>query len=232
MLTSLMVLLFFAGNLFAQHSIKHSGKADWQLIFRERFSQPLDTSLWHIELQPSPGSFAETRKGKLVLQTDGGVTVWLKEKLKGNIRICYDRKVIMKGGPKDRLSDLNQFWMASDPTGAAFFSRDGKLEAYNNLQLYYVGMGGNYNKTTRFRKYDGKENRELIAEYTDSSHLLEANKWYHIEIVVQDDDVSFWVNQQKYFSLRDPAVLEEGYFGFRSTKSNQLIDNLKVYQLK
>lgn len=211
--------------------VDHRDNAAAQLIFQDNFENALDTSLWQVELKPAPGEFAGTRNGKLILETDGGVTVWLKKKLKGNIRISYDRKVILNGGAKDRLSDLNQFWMASDPQRTEFFTRDGKLEAYDDLKLYYVGMGGNYNKTTRFRKYDGKGNRELIAEYTDSAHLLEANKVYHITLVVNHGEVSFLVNGQKYFSYQDQQVLEEGYFGFRSTKSNQEIYNLKIYQL-
>jgi len=202
-----------------------------RLIFSDDFHQTLDTAIWQIELQESPGSFAGAQDGKLILRTGKGVTVWLKKKLKGNIRISYDRKVIVNGGVMDRLSDLNQFWMASDPVTKKLSGRNGELDAYNSLQLYYVGMGGNYNSTTRFRKYDGKGNRELLAEYADQSHLLIANKLYHIETIVENGEVSFWVDQQKYFSYTDAAVLKEGYFGFRSTKSNQEIYNLRIYQI-
>lgn len=202
-----------------------------QLIFKDSFEQALDTVNWHVELQPSLGSEVKTEKGKLILKTGAGVTVWYKQKLSGNVKISYDRTVVVQGGAMDRLSDLNQFWMASDPAGSQFFQKNGVLESYNDLQLYYVGMGGNSNKTTRFRKYDGKGNRDLIAEYTDAAHLLKANQLYHIDLVVQNGEVSYWVDHEKYFSFHDPDVLKEGYFGFRSTKSNQEISALRIVKL-
>lgn len=57
------------------------------------------------------------QNGQLQLDSEGGLTVSCREKLKGDIRISFDRMVVIKGGPHDRLSDLNQFWMANDPAG-------------------------------------------------------------------------------------------------------------------
>lgn len=225
--TSFLTLFFALTFLLPVYSQQSAGK----LIIRENFKHALDTAQWQVELQDSVGAYVGAKNGKLILKTNGGVTVWLKKKLQGNLKISYDRSVVVKGGKMDRLSDLNQFWMASDPSNRNLFTRNGKLEAYDNLQLYYVGMGGNYNTTTRFRKYDGKGNRDLIAEYADASHLLLANKIYHIELMVNDGVVSYRVDQQQYFSYKDENVLKSGYFGFRSTKSNQEISNLKVYQL-
>ena len=43
-----------------------------------------------------------------------GLTLWRKEKMSGRVTIEYDACVVVeKEG--DRLSDLNCFWMASDP---------------------------------------------------------------------------------------------------------------------
>ncbi len=43
-----------------------------------------------------------------------GLTLWRNEKMSGNVTIEYDACVLdQKEG--DRLSDLNCFWMASDP---------------------------------------------------------------------------------------------------------------------
>jgi rhamnogalacturonan endolyase len=71
-----------------------------------------------------------------------------------------------------------------------------------------------------------------LKEYTDRNHLLLPNKEYHIAIEVINNTVRFIVNGETYFEYNDPAVLREGYFGFRSTKSRQAIDWIKVYQLK
>jgi len=202
------------------------------LICADDFNDALDSSKWIIEMAPAPNSSVYNQKGNLVLDTKGGVTVWLNHPLTNNIRIEYDRKVVVAGGVNDRLSDLNQFWMAHDPRNANLFTRSGVLESYDSLQLYYVGMGGNSNRTTRFRKYEGNGQRTLIQEFTDSTHLLQPNKVYHITIIVNNGTTSFWVDDKCYFTYNDPAPLKEGYFGFRSTKSRQQISKFRVYQLE
>lgn len=201
-----------------------------ELIFSDDFTT-LDSNLWKAEIAPQPGSEVYTKDGQLFLDTKGGVTVWLNKKLSGNIRIEYTRKVLAEGDKNDRLSDLNTFWMATDPKNNNLFTRDGVLESYDSLLLYYVGMGGNTNKTTRFRKYQGNGERTLLKEYTDTEHLLQPNKLYTISVEVKGNTVSYAVDGNTYFSYEDPNVLKEGYFGFRSTKSRQAIDNIKVYTL-
>jgi len=201
-----------------------------KLIFSDDFTTR-NANSWVVEMAPEPNSFVFSGDNKLVLDTKGGVTVWLNRLLKQNIRIEYDRKVVMAGGINDRLSDLNNFWMASDPRNKDLFTRNGVLESYDSLQLYYVGMGGNSNRTNRFRKYEGNGERRLIQEYTDTAHLLQANKLYHIAIVVKDGVTSFWVDGQCYFTYKDPSPLQQGYFGFRSTKSHQEISRFRIYQL-
>lgn len=201
------------------------------LLFKDDFKS-LDTAKWVAEIAPQPNSIVYVKDGKLVLDTKGGVTVWFKEKLKGDIRIEFTRTVVMDGGTNDRLSDLNMFWMATDPANANLFKRNGVLESYDSLQLYYVGMGGNSNSTTRFRKYQGNGERTLLQEYKDKEHLLEANKQYNIAIEVKGNTTSVTVNGVPFFIYNDPAILREGYFGFRSTKSRQVIDSFRVYKIK
>jgi rhamnogalacturonan endolyase len=201
------------------------------LIYSDDFTTSLDTSRWIVEMAPAPNSSVYTKDNKLVLDTKGGVTVWLNQLLSKNIRIEYDRKVVVADGANDRLSDLNNFWMAKDPRNKNLFTRNGVLESYDSLQLYYVGMGGNSNRTNRFRKYEGNGERRLLLEYTDQAHLLQANKVYHIAIVVKNGVTSFWVDGQCYFFYNDAAPLLQGYFGFRSTKSHQEITKFRVYQL-
>ena len=202
------------------------------LLFSDDFEHALDTSVWLSEIAPQPPARVYTANGKLVLDTKGGVTVWLRKRLKGNLRIEYERTVPLEGSTNDRLSDLNQFWMAGDPRNPDLFTRNGVLEAYDSLLLYYVGMGGNSNKTTRFRKYEGNGERRLLQEYTDSSHLLQAGRTYHITTIVKDGTTQYMVDGQTWFSFTDPAPLREGYFGFRSTKSRQLIEGIKIYRIK
>ena len=224
-LFSLLLIL----SIFNPACSQKAGKEN--LIFSDDFTTSLDTNLWKAEIAPQPDSKVYTKDGHLLLDTKGGVTVWLNKKLSGNIRIEYTRKVVVDSGKNDRLSDFNTFWMATDPKNSNLFTRDGVLESYDSLLLYYVGMGGNTNKTTRFRKYQGNGERTLLKEYTDAGHLLQPNKVYIISVEIKGNTVSYSVDGNIYFSYDDPDVLKEGYFGFRSTKSRQAIDNIKVYQL-
>lgn len=212
--------------------IAFAQKEKAKLIFSDEFNERLDTSVWKTEITPLPNSSVYLNSGQLFLDTKGGVTVWLNKRLKGNIRIEYTRKVLVDSGTNDRLSDLNSFWMATDPKNKNLFTRDGVLESYDSLKMYYVGMGGNTNSTTRFRKYQGNGDKTLLQEYKDKAHLLEANKEYHITIEVINGVVRYIVNGGTYFEYKDTSVLKEGYFGFRSTKSRQSVDWIKVYQLK
>ena len=206
---------------------------DWskgKRLYRDNFKGELKN--WVIETPSAPGSKVLSVNNKLMINVKGGATVWLKQKLSGNILIEYTQRVILQGGPNDRLSDLNQFWMASDPKNPNLFTRSGAFPEYDNLLLYYVGFGGNNNTTTRFRKYDGTGNRVLHQDLTDPAHLLQPNKEYKIRIVVFNGRTSFAVNGEEYFSYQDPEPLREGYFGFRTVHSHQEIYDFHIYRLK
>lgn len=222
----LLLFIFLPCSVYSQNT--EEGK----LIFSDDFNLLLDKKTWIAEIAPQPDSRVYVKEGQLILDTRGGVTVWLNKKLSGNIRIEYTRKVLIDTGKNDRLSDLNSFWMATDPKNKNLFTRNGVLESYDSLQLYYAGMGGNTNSTTRFRKYEGNGERTLLKEYKDSAHLLQSNKLYTISIEVRDKTVRYSVNGELFFEYNDPAILKEGYFGFRSTKSRQAIEQVKIYQLK
>ena len=230
--TGCAILFFFTFSFFTLASCTFSREQpsdDKTLILEESFDS-LDSTLWLAEIAPAPASSVYVQDGKLWLDTYGGVAVWLTKPLEGNIEIEYERTVVLDSGTNDRLSDLNQFWMATDPSGKSIFSRSGVFEEYDSLSLYYVGMGGNINSTTRFRKYDGTGAKPLLYERND--RLLEANRTYHIRTVVKDSITTFWVDGELLFSHKDPRPLSQGYFGFRSTYSRQAIDNFKIYQIE
>ncbi|MEJ6978878.1 DUF6250 domain-containing protein [Pedobacter sp. P351] len=169
---------------------------------------------------------------KLHIDVAAGATVWLNKKLKGNYLLQYNRIVKVDSGVNDRLSDFNQFWMATDPKNPRIFTRSGVFEEYDSLSMYYIGMGGNTNKTSRFRKYYGDGRKPLLQEYLDKEHLLMPNREYLITLVVKDGLNEFYVDDEKYFSFKDDKPLKEGYFGFRTTESRQEIKNLRIYSLK
>ena len=201
-----------------------------KLLYKENFSRRLNN--WILEYRRSDASDITIKNRKLVIDVDGGATVWFSRKLAGDIMITYKRKVVMQQGRNDRLSDLNMFWMATDPRNDQLFTRSGTFTEYDSLSLYYAGIGGNRNTTTRFRKYSGAGERNLFRDLTNKAHLLEANKWYKIKIIVFQGHTRILVNNQLFFSFDDPKPLKEGYFGFRTTESRQVIDDFRVYALK
>ena len=168
-----------------------------------------------------------------------GLTLWRKEKMKGRVTIEYDACVVVeKEG--DRLSDLNCFWMASDPEYPDNLWkrekwRNGIFQNCYSLQLYYMGYGGNYNSTTRFRRYDGNKaaitesglRPAILKEYTDTDHLLKANHWYHIKITNENNRVSYYIDGTRLVDFRDAEPLTEGWFGFRTTLSRTRITNFR-----
>jgi len=168
---------------------------------------------------------------RLVIDVNSGATIWYKKKLSGNLLIEFNRKVVMADGANDRLSDFNFFWMATDPRDEDLFTRDGTFAQYDSLSLYYVGIGGNYNSTTRFRKYMGNGERFLLREKNDEQHLLQPNRSYFIKIIVCNGTTKVFVDGEEYFSYVDPSPITEGYFGFRTVKSRQEIEDIRIYQL-
>jgi len=153
---------------------------------------------WKVESE-SPDYKVTFRGDTAEIFSPKGLTLWRKEKMSGKVTIEYDACVVVeKEG--DRLSDLNCFWMASDPQYPDnLWKREKRrsgifLNCYS-LQLYYLGYGGNHNSTTRFRRYDGNEagitdanaRPAILKEYTDEDHLLKANHWYHIKITNENN---------------------------------------------
>jgi lysophospholipase L1-like esterase len=199
------------------------------LLYQDDFDGPLTGYI--SEYARKPGNKVANVDGRLLLDVDSGATVWLDKPLSGNLLIAYTRRVVVEGGPNDRLSDLNHFWMAQDPHRASLFTRSGAFEEYDDLDLYYAGIGGNDNTTTRMRRYgDGK--RELVGERLAPTDLLEANRDYRIEILVRDGCTRMRVDGRDLFTYHDPRPLTRGYFGFRTTWSRQTIDGLTIHHIK
>jgi rhamnogalacturonan endolyase len=205
---------------------EHSAK---KLLFSENFEA--NNNNWISELEHPSTSSVAINNGKLDISTSAGATVWFREKLSGNIMITYDAFVKNDGGVYDRVSDLNAFWMATDPKNDNLFTRNGKFSAYDDLNLYYSGIGGHDNTTTRFRKYQSLGEKPVLREYLDQDHLLNGNTLYKIKILVNKGRTQFYVNDELYFDFTDSRPYREGYFAFRTTKSHQLMDNFSVYRL-
>ena len=129
------------------------------------------------------------------------MTVWFRHELKGPVMISYDATAVSAGGANDRVSDLNSFWMATDPASPKdIFAhpRSGAFAGYNSLRMYYVGLGGNGNTTTRFRRYIGDtverpllpENDLSVAEHPEKG--IVANKSQRVTLVADGGLIQYW----------------------------------------
>lgn len=200
-------------------------------------SATADLAHWAVEQMP--GGSVKTQDGALIIEDAGGCTVWYRGPMTAPVEIRYDVTVVAHGGPHDRVSDVNCFWMANDPKapdGCPFapgHGRSGKFTQYDSLQTYYVGMGGNTNSTTRFRRYDGNGAKPLLPEYDlrAPQFLLQPNHTYHLRIMVEDGTTEYWRDGVKFFSFHDPAPLTRGWFAIRTVKSHLEIRNFETVAL-
>jgi hypothetical protein len=189
----------------------------------------------HWAVEQVAGGRVSIAKGALTIEDVGGCTIWWREKLTVPVVISYEATVVDQGGPFDRVSDLNCFWMATDPRRPDLLApghpRTGKFEEYNALRTYYVGQGGNHNTTTRFRRYAGGGEKPLLPEHDqrDRSVLLEGNRAYRITLMaLADGTVRYYRDDVLIFEFKDPAPLREGYFALRTVQSHLRIRNFKV----
>lgn len=187
---------------------------------------------WTVESESADYSVTTLGGDTLDIRAPKGFTLWYNSKLKGDVTVEYDAEVVV-ADKSDRLSDMNSFFMASDPKAKSVFvnlqKRGGVFANQNSLQMYYLGYGGNYNSTTRFRRYTGGERPPVITEYTDSDHLLKANHWYHIRIVKRGGLIRYYVDGECIVDYNDSRPLNEGWFGFRTTLSHTRIANFTTY---
>jgi hypothetical protein len=194
-------------------------------LFSDRFA---NLSEWRVEAE-RPGK-VEARDGLLSVDVPAGCTVWYRHELSGPIVIQYDARMVQAGGPNDRVSDLNAFWMAQDSK-----PRSGKFAEYNELRTYYVGQGGNGNTTTRFRRYIGDpQARPLLPEHDLKTPdvLLKPNVWQTVQLVAMGKRIQYYRDGVLIFDFTDPAPYTRGYFGFRTTKSHVELRHFAVYRVR
>jgi len=180
----------------------------------------------------------------LDIETVAGLTLWNNMLFEGDIRITYDAMVVDQGGSLDRVSDLNCFWMASDPiypdsifTRSEF--RKGASSRYYSLQLYSMSIGTNANTTTRFQRFDGDYEKfrntlirpETLVDYTDEAFLIQPNHWYKIEIIVQKGRIRYLLDGQSLVDFVDPKPLIKGFFGIRTNENHLRLRNFAAYKM-
>lgn len=201
------------------------------LIVSDDFRHGLDQ--WVIELE-QPGS-VRAADGVLDIDVPAGATLWFKHELSGPISIVFDATAIAAGGENDRVSDMNTFWMATnkgEPAAPFAQPRSGKFADYNDLLTYYVGLGGNSNTTTRFRRYIGDPaTRPLLPEHdlSNAQSLLTPNKKQTITLIANGTRIEYWRDGVKLLSYDDPAPYNRGWFAIRTVQSHLRIERLRIH---
>ncbi|MCG7209060.1 DUF6250 domain-containing protein [Streptomyces arenae] len=184
---------------------------------------------WSVELEQG-GTVAAT-DGILEVDVPAGATIWFRRRLEGPYVLEYTATPVSAGGPDDRVSDLNNFWNATDvrsPDDLFATPRHGALAEYDYLTTYYAGYGANYNTTTRLRRYVGEPGvRPLVYDYTEP--LLVPNEPNHVRIVSDGPVVRWWNNRRLVFDYTDPQPYTGGHFAFRTTWSHFLISDFRVW---
>ncbi|MEY4489064.1 MAG: hypothetical protein RIQ79_1572 [Verrucomicrobiota bacterium] len=207
---------------------------DGEPLYRDDFDH--DLSAWVVE--QAPGGTTALADGTLDIDDDTGCTVWFREKLTGPVRIEFEATLVQHGGVNDRVSDLNCFWMATDPAHPDDLfvnskARGGIFKNYDALRLYYVGYGANDNKTTRFRRYPGDGTKPLLPEHDLSAakFMNVPNRTVKIQLIADAGRIQFIRDGEVVLSFEDPAPFTFGWFGFRTVKNHLRLDNFRVYRL-
>ena len=183
---------------------------------------------WKVESE-DPTATVTWKDGVCDIVAPKGLTLWYTKKMEGNVIIEYEAAIV-KGKTLARISDLNCFWQADQCGGYG-----GRFVDNYALSLYYMGYGGNYNTTTRFRRYNGDARGVtdeayrpcILKEYTDKQHLLTANHWYRIRLEQVDGRVRYYIDGELLVDYVDPQPLTSGYFGFRTTLAHARLRNFR-----
>jgi len=188
---------------------------------------------WQVEAEAHATVRAE--HDVLDIESREGITLWFRTPLVAPVAIEYEVMAVAEGGPLDQVSDVNAFWMASDPAapGGSVLAgkRSGAFAGYDLIRTYYVGIGGNRNTTTRMRRYIGSAgNRPILPEHDRSERaaLLQPNRWIRLRLIATARGAAVERDGQRLFTLDDPAAYTRGHFGLRTTRSHLRVRNFRI----
>ncbi|HEX8302106.1 DUF6250 domain-containing protein [Sphingomonas sp.] len=204
-----------------------------RLLHRDDFRRGLGQ--WSVETEAP--SRIEARRGILDIDAPKGATLWFRERIVAPTAIDIDITAVSAGGPNDAVSDVNFFWMASDPGvlgGNPTGRRSGAFAEYDTLRTYYAGIGGNRNTSTRMRRYVGRAGeRPLLPEHDLSApgDLLAPNREMRIRIVTAVGRTALLRDGGTVFTLDDAQPYRSGWFALRTTQSHLRVRRFRVWRL-
>ncbi len=94
-----------------------------------------------------------------------------------------------------------------------------------------MGLGGNRNTTTRFRRYIGDPVlRPLLPEHDLSAKaaMLVPNATQTITLIARGSHVEYRRDGEPLFQLEDAAAYQNGWFALRTTYSHLRIERLRI----
>lgn len=219
-------------SLLAGCALPRGGRE--RLQYRDDFRDGLGQ--WLIESE-RPGRIVAAR-GSLDVAVPAGVTLWFRPVLEGPIAIDYVVTPVSAGGEWDTVSDVNCFWMATDPRVASgdvlARTRSGAFADYDELRTYYAGIGGNRNTTTRFRRYIGqRDNRPLLPQHdlSGAANMLVPNRPIRIRMIADGRRIALIRDGVVIFELDDPQPYTRGHFGLRTTWSHLRVSDFRVWRI-
>ncbi|BDS07560.1 hypothetical protein NT6N_26000 [Oceaniferula spumae] len=170
---------------------------------------------WVVQVQPNPNAPAAkviAKDRSLDCYLPGrGATIWFKKKLKTRVTISYD--VLCPSSAQDNKNlqptDINNFWMASDPDEKLFDTNQftGEFSSYDPIHGYYASTGGGKNTTTRMRRYprvlDGKpaDHPALTSRDGSPDYLIKPDQRMHIQLVAYDDVIQYIVDGKLVYEM-------------------------------
>jgi hypothetical protein len=186
---------------------------------------------WRVEAE-SPAARVTAAKGVIDIDTPKGLSLWYLPRLSAPVAIEFEVMAVSEGGPNDQVSDVNAFWMASDAGESVLeHRRSGAFADYDALSTYYVGIGGNRNTTTRFRRYVGRAgDRPLLPghDLRDAADLLVPNRWVRVRLIADGHRIAVERDGRTLFSLDDPEPYTRGHFALRTTQSHLRVRALRI----
>lgn len=192
--------------------------------------------LKHWAIEAEKPATVSAREGVLDVVAPAGFTAWFKPELVGPVAITYEAQAVSAGGPYDRVSDLNCFWMAREVDGGSPLEhpRSGAFADYDTLKTYYVGQGGNTNTSTRFRRYVGRAgDRPMLPQHDHAAadEMLTPNSWTTVRLIADGQRIEYWNDGRRLFEHQDLEPYTRGWFGIRTTQNHLWIRNFEVFGL-
>lgn len=216
----LLLLSFSATDLFGEDHPLVLGRGQGRFQVGELLAEDDFDNLdnWVVQIQDRPGDAPArvvARDNRLDCFLPGrGCTIWYKQKFPTRIAINYD-VLCPTPGPETKgivPRDLNQFWMASDPSGSEQGLFDsalytGGFGSYHKIHCYYASSGGRNNRTTRMRRYpreaDGKPVDHIALDDKDEQpgYMITPDQLMTVQLVAYDDLVQYIVNGKLVYEI-------------------------------